>query len=897
MTYDMADGYVLLFGGCLGASSGCASLSNQTWAYQGGVWTNLSEARPHPSARWGAGMVYDSADGYVLLFGGQGNAITPLNDTWKFSAGRWTNITTTAGHAPSVRRGETLINDTADGYVVMCCGIDTSGNLGDTWKFVGGTWSALTSTLPVRNGAPGTMDGSSRYGVLFGGGDFGALGDVWTFSGGSWSAITSGPPAGQGATLSFDPAYGYDLLFGGVNGVPSGQTWALSSGTWTQLAPTASPSARCCAGQVFDARDGYVLLYGGGTGGGPPYDNDTWIWGASNPLALNSLTATPNPVEHGFPTTLSVSASGGTPTYSYAYAGLPPGCATSNTASLPCTPTLTGNYPVAVWVNDSAGHSVQGTLLLSVVNGPSVTSFVASPPVTDVSVGSALSVTVAGGAPPLTYTYTGLPAGCSNVDKPTLTCVPSAPGTSTVVVNVTDSVGKYSTGSLSLTVHPRPNVPSFSVWADPQDRGLAVTFSTSVAGGTPPYHYGYTGLPGGCSSASVAPLSCTPTLPGNFSVEVNATDAVGASAFGFLNLTVTADPVVSSLQAAPSTVDAGTPTVLTAAVQGGVAPLTYAYGGLPGGCSSRNSSTLSCTPSVAGTATVDVNVTDIRGYLATSTVMLTVNPALRISQFRAVRLPLDLGDPLGLQLSLAGGTVPYSYSYSGLPTGCASTNASSWSCTPTQAGSYSLVATVTDRGGGLATTDLNLTISPPLKITSFGSSPSTLTLGGTTDIVLVAQGGAGPLAITYLGLPPGCLTANATQLSCTPSDGGAYTVEVVAVDSAGSSASANTTLTVNPPSPLNSNLLGLPVWAWALLVAIVVVLALVALIARRRRGGKPSNPSPSPPAYGTMEGGTYVTDEAPSPDGPPQPGMGEWAPSPAGPEIGPGPPPWTPPSP
>ncbi len=75
MAYDATDGYVVLFGGCLGTSGGCAPISDQTWVYQGGVWANLTEFQPHPTARYAAGITFDSADGYVLLYGGQGSIV------------------------------------------------------------------------------------------------------------------------------------------------------------------------------------------------------------------------------------------------------------------------------------------------------------------------------------------------------------------------------------------------------------------------------------------------------------------------------------------------------------------------------------------------------------------------------------------------------------------------------------------------------------------------------------------------------------------------------------------------------------------------------------------------------------------------------------------------------
>ncbi len=882
MTYDAADGYVVLFGGCLGTSGGCAPLSDQTWVYQGGVWANLSELQPHPSARYAAGMTFDSADGYVLLYGGQGYANTPLNDTWKFSAGHWTNISSTAGTAPGGRRGATLFNDTADGYTVMCCGWDGNGNLGDTWKFSGGVWSSLATSVPVRNGAPGTWDGFSGHGLLFGGGDFGALGDTQAYAAGSWTTLSGGPPAGQGAGLAYDPSYGYDLLFGGVNGVPSSQTWSLSGGTWTQQTPSTSPTARCCGGEVFDAHDGYVLLFGGGDGNGPPYYNDTWIWTGTNGLMLNSFYANPNPMDLGGTTTFSVSASGGAPAYTYAYTGLPPGCASANAPSLACTPTSVGNFLVRVWVNDTAGNSVQGILDLGVSTGPAVTSFTATPAAVDVTVPTTLYAAVAGGAVPISFVYTGLPRSCSSTNAPSIVCTPSLPGTYPVTVNATDSFGKYATATLTLIVSPLPRVTSFLASTNPQDQGLTVTLSTSVLGGTGTFQYSYLGLPAGCSSSNTATLSCTSVVTGTFPVEVNATDAVARSAFGFLNLTVAPDPTMVSFVVAPSSVDVGGTVVLSLTVTGGVSPFAYAVSGLPHGCTSQNLSTFSCAPTLAGTYLLQGSATDIRAETATATATLVVHPALQITSFGVVHLPLDQGQALGLRVTAAGGAPPYTISYAGLPAGCASGNTSSLTCIPSLAGTYGVTVTVSDRAGGSVSSLLNFTVAPALQLESFAANPSTIALGGSTTLGVLTLGGTAPLTITFIGLPPGCLPQNASQLPCTPTAAGTYTVGLVVIDMAGETLKANATLVVAPPVPfIDQTIFSVPLWGWLALIVLLILVGLAVLLVRRRKGqgGLAAQP------FGQASQG-YV-----NPVPPPSMSEGAWAPGPDPMEVQAGAPP------
>lgn len=83
---------------------------------------------------------------------------------------------------------------------------------------------------------------------------------------------------------------------------------------------------------------------------------------------ISSFTATPSTVTVGQTMALTVSASGGNGSLSYAYTGLPPGCTSANTASLSCTPTTAGTYILRAYVNDSTGHSASATASLTVTS-------------------------------------------------------------------------------------------------------------------------------------------------------------------------------------------------------------------------------------------------------------------------------------------------------------------------------------------------------------------------------------------------------------------------------------------------------------------------------------------------------------------------------------------------
>ena len=70
--------------------------------------------------------------------------------------------------------------------------------------------------------------------------------------------------------------------------------------------------------------------------------------------------------------------------------------------------------------------------------------------------------------------------------------------------------------------------------------------------------------------------------------------------------------------AGPTAVEVGQSTELGVSVIGGTSPYSYAWTGLPAGCSSSDAQPISCSPSSAGSYSVTVTVTDARGSTLTS---------------------------------------------------------------------------------------------------------------------------------------------------------------------------------------------------------------------------------------------------------------------------------------
>lgn len=353
------------------------------------------------------------------------------------------------------------------------------------------------------------------------------------------------------------------------------------------------------------------------------------------PPSISSFTANPSSFIIGNQTTLDVVAAGGAPPYSYAYGGLPTGCGSLNLSQLNCTPTRTGVFSISVSVTDTLGKSANGSTTIyvnaSAVGNPVISSFIASPNPDNVSSPASLVVTASGGATPYSYLYSNLPTGCATANESLLPCIPTSAGNFNVTVSVTDSRGHSASAAVLLVVSAPSGYPvinSFTASPPVISLGSSTILSVSVSGGTSPYSYLYSSLPPGCSSASSATLTCTPTSEGNFTISVTVTDAKDRSVSDFATLSVrpaaVGGPTITGFTATPNPVTLGGSTSIATTVTGGVAPYTYSYSGLPAGCSSSDASSITCTPTQTGNYSVEVTVSDSAGHTTNDSISVKV---------------------------------------------------------------------------------------------------------------------------------------------------------------------------------------------------------------------------------------------------------------------------------
>ncbi|HYK93221.1 MAG TPA: hypothetical protein VEY07_04160, partial [Thermoplasmata archaeon] len=170
------------------------------------------------------------------------------------------------------------------------------------------------------------------------------------------------------------------------------------------------------------------------------------------PLTVATFTATPAVFTLGLSTQIQVALAGGVQPLTVGYPVRPTGCGPTTSVNWSCRPTTNGTFTLEVTASDSAGHSVSQNL--SIVVNPHLTITTFAPSVNTTLAGKPMvfTVVIAGGTGPYTFSYAGLPAGCSSVNASSVPCTPTASGVFPVVVHVTDSDGVSVSANTSLIV-------------------------------------------------------------------------------------------------------------------------------------------------------------------------------------------------------------------------------------------------------------------------------------------------------------------------------------------------------------------------------------------------------------------------------------------------------------
>jgi hypothetical protein len=433
------------------------------------------------------------------------------------------------------------------------------------------------------------------------------------------------------------------------------------------------------------------------------------------------------------------------------------------------------------------------------------------------STGQPYNTTLAatGGTPPLVWSASGaLPPGLSLSAGGAISGTPTASGSYTLPIKVTDSQNVVATANLSLTVQPPP-VQIVTASLPSAVAGRAYSQQLALSGGTAPFHWTAQGLPSGLLLGPASgTITGTPAVVGTFNVSVQVTDSVQASASRNFTLTVSAPPLAITTVPPLFNGTVGIAYTQTFAASGGVPPYNWsiASGSVTGLTLDPNSGTLQGTPQTAGAFTLTIKVSDSAGQQNSLPFTITVNPpSLTIT---TPSLPNGtVAVPYNQRFSVVGGTPPYAWSLTGSPVPGLSLDSGQGvlSGTPTAPGSFTFGLQVTDSNGVTGSRNFTLTVAPAaLKITNANQLPDAI-LGSPFSFQMTAVGGAPPYTWRANGLPNGVTIDPSTGLlSGTAQSAGTISFAVTVIDSALITDQGRFQIIVNPPALPAATLSGLP---------------------------------------------------------------------------------------
>jgi len=582
----------------------------------------------------------------------------------------------------------------------------------------------------------------------------------------SWGQLNFNPESTELA-LSTPPALGITSQFCLIP--PD------TSLTLTQVAGTGSSSP---GSTVINATSGYLYAIDSNSGGidfvAPPpacpsttisISPSTLLEGAVNSTYADTLTAKGG---SGGPYTF-------TPTTAAGQTGLPPGLSLLTTGAFSGAPLAAGTFTFTVQVTDSSKvNTATATYTLIVNSALTITPTTLNNGI----INGAFLQTLIGGGGSLVYTWgaTGLPPGLQiNASTGLISGTPTGTLTTAMIYNpsvtITDSQGNQAMQTEMITIYPQLAItPTFLLNGTV---GVAYTPATlmGVGGSGSGYTYtwnpstisepgGYDLTPPGLSIGSTTGIVFgTPTMAGTFYFTVTVEDS--------LHFTATQSYVVTISGASSGPITVNDPETVTV----------------------NDSLTQVQLNDVSDPETI--KVTDIA--------QVTVGSPLAV--IRLASLPTGfVNTSYSFTLTASGGTQPYTWAVTGLPTGLSiGSTTGTISGAPTGVGTYSLTVTVTDANSNTASENLPITVNAALTI----STPVILPAGdqnASYTVTITANGGLPPYNFAATGLPAGLTIGSATgTISGTAAGAGTFSFTVTVTDSASNVNSSGFTLTIDPP--------------------------------------------------------------------------------------------------
>lgn len=259
---------------------------------------------------------------------------------------------------------------------------------------------------------------------------------------------------------------------------------------------------------------------------------------STDPVFVAGQAATPPTVvspgtltgELAIPVSAPITVSGGAAPITVTAAGLPPGL-TMLAGVVTGVPTAAGSYAVTVSATDAFKLSSTASFMWTIAAAPAFTAV--GPQSATLGVPVTIRPSLTGGAPALTVTAAGLPAGLAcDPTTAAITGSPAQAGSFAVTVTATDRYGVTATVAFPLTVAPSTN-PAVSAPAPLMTSkvGAVVAVTATAVNLAAPVSWTSTGaLPTGLTLRADGAITGTTAVAGSYTFVLTGHDATGKSA-------------------------------------------------------------------------------------------------------------------------------------------------------------------------------------------------------------------------------------------------------------------------------------------------------------------------------------------------------------------------------
>lgn len=560
---------------------------------------------------------------------------------------------------------------------------------------------------------------------------------------------------------------------------------------------------------ITSARSGvYVVRVRATDAYGATADAPVTLTITQTPITITTASVVGNV---GTPLSYTLAASGGIDPYTWAAAGaMPPGLSLGSGGVIGGTPTVAGNYTVAVRVTDGAGSTMAANISISIsaTQIPTITMDAASlAAITGVKYSYVL--TASGGIRPYQWVAMGaMPPGLTLSSAGVVSGTPTTAGEYPVAVRVTDNAGSQVTGNITIKVAAPITIGDTTSTAMTLVERQLFSSVLSASGGFAPYTWEVLGAaPSWLAVSPGGVVSGTPPVgsAGEYLVALRVTDSAGITALTNLKITVKAGSTVTIDN--PPALSLVEMKVFSSVLSASGGLLPYAWdiqGPAPSWLTISAGGVLSGTPPVgsAGVYLVAVRVTDGGGATALANLKITVTsgPSLTITP---ASLTAMTGVAYSYVLTASGGVAPYSWAALGaMPAGLTLGSDGLVNGTPTAAGDYTVAVKVTDNTGVSATGSVAIKIAAAMVIGGAMGTSFSVDAQKPFSFALAVTGGVGPYTWQSIGPAPGWLSLSSVGvISGVPPLGavGGYVIAVQVTDSTGKVTAGNISITVTGP--------------------------------------------------------------------------------------------------